>query len=45
MLGENIDLERKYGEIKRSFNEIRESLTFLRDSCKTNLYNLSESPE
>jgi chromosome segregation ATPase len=45
MLGENIDLERKYGEIKRSFNEIRESLTLLRDSCKTNLYNLSENPE
>jgi chromosome segregation ATPase len=45
MLAQNIDLERKYGEIKRSFNEIRESLTLLRDSCKTNLYNLSENPE
>jgi len=45
MLAQNIDLERKYAEIKRSFNEIRESLTLLRDSCKTNLYNLSENPE
>jgi len=45
MLAQNIDLERKYEEIKRSFNEVRESLTLLRDSCKTNLYNLSEPPE
>jgi chromosome segregation ATPase len=45
MLAQNIDLERKYEEIKRSFNEIRESLTLLRDSCKTNLYNLSENPD
>ncbi len=45
MLAQNIDLERKYEEIKRSFNEIKESLTLLRDSCKTNLYNLSENPE
>jgi chromosome segregation ATPase len=45
MLAQNIDLERKYEEIKRSFNEIRESLTLLRDSCRTNLYNLSEPPE
>ena len=45
ILAQNIDLERKYGEIKRSFNEIKESLTLLRDSCKTNLYNLSENPE
>jgi DNA repair exonuclease SbcCD ATPase subunit len=45
MLAQNIDLERKYEEIKRSFNEVRESLTLLRDSCKTNLYNLSELPE
>jgi chromosome segregation ATPase len=44
MVAQNIDLERKYEEIKRSFNEIRESLTLLRDSCKTNLYNLSENP-
>ena len=44
MLAQNIDLERKYEEIKRSFNEIKESLTLLRDSCKTNLYNLSENP-
>jgi hypothetical protein len=45
MLAQNIDLERKYEEIKRSFSEIKESLTLLRDSCKTNLYNLSENPE
>jgi chromosome segregation ATPase len=45
MLAQNIDLERKYEEIKRSFNEIKESLTLLRDSCKTNLYNLSENPD
>jgi cell division septum initiation protein DivIVA len=45
MVAQNVDLERKYEEIKRSFNEIRESLTLLRDSCKTNLYNLSENPE
>ena len=45
MVAQNIDLERKYAEIKKSFNEIRESLTLLRDSCKTNLYNLSENPE
>jgi len=45
MLSENIDLERKYEEIRRSFSEVRESLTLLRDSCKTNLYNLSEDPE
>jgi chromosome segregation ATPase len=45
MLAQNIDLERKYEEIRRSFNEIRESLTLLRDSCKTNLYNLSGNPE
>jgi len=34
-LTQNIDLERKYEELKRSLNEIKESLTFLRDSCKT----------
>ncbi|MGQ9647932.1 MAG: hypothetical protein ACUVWO_15515 [Thermodesulfobacteriota bacterium] len=45
MLGENVDLEKKYHEIKRSFNEIRESLALLRDSCKANLYTLSENPE
>ena len=45
MMAQNIDLERKYEEVKRSFTEIRESLTLLRDSCKTNLYNLSENPE
>ena len=44
-LGQNMDLERKYETLKKSFNEVRESLTFLRDSCKANYYNLSESPE
>jgi chromosome segregation ATPase len=45
VLSQNIDVERKYEEIRRSFNEVRESLTLLRDSCKTNLYNLSEDLE
>lgn len=45
MLEENVGLERKYQEIRRSFSEIRESLTLLRDSCKTSLYTLSENPE
>ena len=44
-LAQNIDLERKYETLKKSFNEVRESLTFLRDSCKANYYNLSENPE
>jgi len=39
---QNMELERKYEEMRRSFNEVRESLTFLRDSCKTQYYNLSE---
>jgi DNA repair exonuclease SbcCD ATPase subunit len=41
----NLDLERKYETLKRSFNEVRESLTLLRDSYKTNYYNLSQNPE
>jgi chromosome segregation ATPase len=41
----NMDLERKYETLKKSFGEVRESLTFLRDSCKANYYNLSESAE
>ncbi len=41
----NLDLEKKYETLKKSFHEVRESLTFLRDSCKTNYYNLSENPE
>jgi DNA repair exonuclease SbcCD ATPase subunit len=45
VLSQNIDVERKYEEIRRSFKEVRESLTLLRDSCKTNLYNLSENLE
>ena len=44
-LAKNLDLEKKCETLKRSFNEVRESLTFLRDSCKSNYYNLSETPE
>jgi len=44
-LAKNLDLEKKCETLKKSFNEVRESLTFLRDSCKANYYNLSETPE
>ena len=44
-LARNMDLEKKYETLKKSFHEVRESLTFLRDSCKANYYNLSENPE
>jgi chromosome segregation ATPase len=44
-LAQNLDLERKYEALKKSFHEVRESLTFLRDSCKANYYNLSENSE
>jgi DNA repair exonuclease SbcCD ATPase subunit len=44
-LARNTDLERKYETLKKSFSEVRESLTFLRDSCKANYYNLSESAD
>jgi len=44
-LAQNMDLERKYETLKKSFHEVRESLTFLRDSCKANYYNLSENTE
>jgi DNA repair exonuclease SbcCD ATPase subunit len=44
-LARNMDLERKYETLKKSFSEVRESLTFLRDSCKANYYNLSENAE
>jgi predicted nuclease with TOPRIM domain len=44
-LTQNMDLERKYEAVRKSFNEVRESLILLRDSCKTNYYNLSEIPE
>jgi chromosome segregation ATPase len=44
-LTRNMDLERKYETLKKSFGEVRESLTFLRDSCKANYYNLSENAE
>lgn len=43
-LAQNVDLEKKYESLKRSFNEVKESLTLLRDSCKTNYYNLSQTP-
>jgi chromosome segregation ATPase len=42
---QNMDLERKYEQLRKSFNEVRESLTLLRDSCKTNYYNLPKTPE
>jgi chromosome segregation ATPase len=45
VLAQNIDLERKYEEMKRSFQEVRESLTFLRDTCKKSYYNLAEPME
>ena len=44
-LTQNLDLERKYETLKKSFGEVRESLTYLRDSCKANYYNLSEGAE
>lgn len=44
-LAQNMDLEEKYETLKKSFSEVRESLTYLRDSCKANYYNLSENPE
>jgi len=42
-LAHNMDLEKKYEGLKKSFNEVKESLTLLRDSCKTNYYNLSQN--
>lgn len=45
VLAHNMDLEKKHETLKRSFNEVRESLSLLRDSCKTNYYNLSQNPE
>ncbi len=44
-LAQNIDLEKRYGVLRKSFNEVKESLTLLRDSCKTNYYNLPENHE
>lgn len=44
-LAQKMDLERRYETLRRSFNEVRESLTALRDSCRSNFYNLPESPE
>src|SRR4030042_4214098 len=32
MMAQQVDLERKYGALKKSFNEVKEYLTFLRDS-------------
>jgi hypothetical protein len=42
---QNMELEREYEDMRKSFNEVKESLTFLRDSCKANYYNLSGTPE
>ncbi len=44
-LARNTDLERKYETLRKSFSEVKESLTFLRDSCKANYYNLSDNAE
>ena len=44
-LAQNIDLEKKYEALKKSFGEVKESLTLLRDTCKTDYYNLSDSTE
>jgi chromosome segregation ATPase len=44
-LARNADLEKKYETLRKSFGEVRESLTFLRDSCKANYYNLPESAD
>jgi len=44
-LAQNMDLERKCEALRKSFGEVKESLTLLRDSCKTNYYNISETPE
>jgi DNA repair exonuclease SbcCD ATPase subunit len=42
---QNMELEREYEDMRKSFNEVKESLTFLRDSCKANYYNLSGTSE
>ncbi len=42
---QNMEIEKDYEEMRRSFNEVKESLTFLRDSCKAQYYNLSDNPE
>jgi chromosome segregation ATPase len=44
-LQQNMDLEKKYEALKKSFHEVKESLTLLRDTCKTNYYNLNDKPE
>jgi DNA repair exonuclease SbcCD ATPase subunit len=45
VLAQNVDLERKCMNMKKSFSEVKESLTLLRDSCKSSVYNLSDFPE
>ncbi len=44
-LAQNSELEKKHEKLRKSFNEVKESLALLRDSCKTNYYNLSDIPE
>jgi len=44
-MAQQVDLERRYGALKKSFNEVKESLTFLRDSWKTSYYDLPETSE
>lgn len=42
-LAQNVDLEKRYEVLRKSFNEVKESLTLLRDTCKTDYYNLSDT--
>jgi chromosome segregation ATPase len=42
-LDQNMEVERKYEALKKSFREVKESLGLLRDSCKSNYYNLNET--
>jgi len=44
-LAQNMELQSKHEALKKSFNEVKESLTLLRDACKSNYYNLSETAE
>lgn len=44
-LARNLELEKKYETLKQSFNEVKESLTFLRDSCKSGYYHLTDPSE
>jgi len=45
MMAQQVEMEKKYGALKKSFNEVKESLTFLRDSWKTSYYDLPGASE